>query len=275
MKYNTLIPELSVSNFEKSLEFYTKVLDFTIEYKREEEGFAFLSLGKCQIMIDAMNKGRTWRTGNFGYPLGRGINFQIEVDKINPLLINLKRNKIKLFSQPEEKWYRKGKEYVGNKQFLVQDPDGYLLRFFEDIGVKKSNQNKIKYNSTKLITNQIPNTNLHQEFGNFNHSFLKFMYEFPPANIRTITSKQNAYPATTNSETETVVKAKYNKIIARTAITDIQKFFELLLLTKFFPIFFIKFGAINPKKPFNPPRNNNTTAIQSITLNAMNRVRII
>lgn len=140
MKFNTLIPELSVSNFEKSLKFYTKILGFTVKYKREEEGFAFLALGKCQIMIDVMNKGKTWKTGELEYPLGRGINFQIEVESIAPLLKRLKENKIKLFSVPEEKWYRQGKKYFGNKQFLVQDSDGYLLRFFEDLGIKKANK---------------------------------------------------------------------------------------------------------------------------------------
>jgi len=24
--------------------------------------------------------------------------------------------------------------YAGNRQFLLQDPDGYLLRFFQDLG---------------------------------------------------------------------------------------------------------------------------------------------
>ena len=134
MKSNTLIPELSVSNFERSVDFYTEILGFSIEFQREEEGFAFLSLGESQIMID---KGRTWKTGDFEYPLGRGINFQIEVDKIDPILQNLKKNKVKLFLEPEEKWYREKDIQVGNRQFLVQDPDGYLLRFFENLGTKQ------------------------------------------------------------------------------------------------------------------------------------------
>ena len=137
MKFNQLIPELSISDMRKSLNFYTKILDFKIEYKREEEGFAFLSLGKCQIMLDDINKGRTWKTGSFEYPLGRGVNFQIEVKKIDPLIRRLKKNRIKLFAKPEEKWYQVKNVKMGNRQFLVQDPDGYLLRFFEDLGSRK------------------------------------------------------------------------------------------------------------------------------------------
>jgi len=36
----------------------------------------------------------------------------------------------------EEKWYRTGDTMGGNRQFLIQDPDGYLLRFFTHLGDK-------------------------------------------------------------------------------------------------------------------------------------------
>jgi len=131
---NALVPELSVADFDKSLDFYTRILSFSVAYKREEEGFAYLTLGEAQLMIDEIGKGRTWQTGDFERPLGRGINLQIEVKSIQPLLANLKENNIPIFLETEEKWYRKGDFEVGNKQFLVQDPDGYLLRFTEDLG---------------------------------------------------------------------------------------------------------------------------------------------
>ncbi len=137
MKSNSLVPELSITDYEKSTEFYTKILGFSIEYQRTEEGFAYLSLGESQIMIDQIGKTRTWKTGDFEYPLGRGVNFQIEVEDIELLLERLRQNNVELFMMPEEKWYRKNDHQVGNKQFLVQDPDGYLLRFFEDLGTKE------------------------------------------------------------------------------------------------------------------------------------------
>jgi hypothetical protein len=34
----------------------------------------------------------------------------------------------------ETRWYRIGRIERGNRQFVVADPDGYLLRFFEDLG---------------------------------------------------------------------------------------------------------------------------------------------
>jgi catechol 2,3-dioxygenase-like lactoylglutathione lyase family enzyme len=131
---NTLVPELSIRDFEKSLQFYTQILGFSVDYQRPEEGFAFLTLGSAQIMIDEIGKSRTWATGELDYPLGRGINLQIMVNSLEPLLENLKANQIELFMQAEEKWYRVDDYEAGNRQFLVQDPDGYLLRFAEDLG---------------------------------------------------------------------------------------------------------------------------------------------
>lgn len=134
MDFNALIPELSVTDCQRSLDFYTRVLGFAVDYQREEEGFAFLSLGQAQLMIDQINQGRTWQTGEFEYPLGRGINLQIEVKSIGPLLDGLARENIDLFLPPEDKWYRVGEHEEGNRQFIVSDPDGYLLRFTQDLG---------------------------------------------------------------------------------------------------------------------------------------------
>jgi len=134
MKSNSLVPELSITDYQKTLHFYTDILGFKIEYQREEEGFAYLSHGESQIMIDQIGLTRTWMTGELEYPLGRGINLQIEVPDVDKLLKRLYQNNISLFMELEEKWYRKDDVEVGNKQFLVQDPDGYLLRFFEDLG---------------------------------------------------------------------------------------------------------------------------------------------
>src|SRR5688500_18619655 len=106
MKFNALVPELSVSNFSKSLDFYTRILGFSVAYDRPEAGFAFLVLGEAQLMLDQIGDGRTWQTAALDFPLGRGINFEIEVDSIQPLLTRLQENNIPLFLPPEEKWYR-------------------------------------------------------------------------------------------------------------------------------------------------------------------------
>ena len=67
-------------------------------------------------------------------PFGRGINFQINVPAIEPILTALARGNWPLFMEPEQKWYRTGEVETGVHQFLVQDPDGYLARFSTYIG---------------------------------------------------------------------------------------------------------------------------------------------
>ncbi len=132
MKFNKLIPELSVLDINKSLEFYTTILGFKIEYRRKESKFAFLSFQGSQIMIEESNG--HWETGNLEHPFGRGINFQIEADNIDELINSLKMYNRPIKMMPKENWYRVGKKLFGNREFLVMDPDGYLLRFSKDLG---------------------------------------------------------------------------------------------------------------------------------------------
>ena len=47
MDFQPLVPELSVSDFGKSLSFYTEVLKFHVEFERPEHQFAFLSCQGC------------------------------------------------------------------------------------------------------------------------------------------------------------------------------------------------------------------------------------
>lgn len=135
VKFNALIPELSVSHFEKSLSFYTSVLGFCIEYERPERQFAFLSYQACQIMIEHEQQANpAWKTGKLEYPYGRGLNFQMLVSTIDDLLQSLYAHGYPLFAKPEEHWYRQDQLLLGFREFLVQDPDGYVLRFSQAIG---------------------------------------------------------------------------------------------------------------------------------------------
>lgn len=132
MNFNSLIPELTVLNYKKSLDFYTKTLGFKVEYERTENKFAMLSFEGSQIMINERNG--NWETGKLEYPLGRGVNFEISVKNINLLIEKLKDDNIKFFRESKENWYRKDNKEIGQKEFLIQDPDGYLLRFAQDLG---------------------------------------------------------------------------------------------------------------------------------------------
>jgi hypothetical protein len=126
MTFNKLIPELSVSNIEKSKNFYL-MLGFTIKYERKENKFIFLELEGNQIMIEEIND--NWNTGKLEYPFGRGINISMELSTINNTYNSLKENNYPIFKDIMINKYKSDeKEYI-DREFLVQDPDGYLLRF--------------------------------------------------------------------------------------------------------------------------------------------------
>jgi len=77
-----------------------------------------------------------WVTGQLEYPLGRGVNFQMELETISPVLERLKASNVSLYREQQENWYDQGDMLSGQREFLVQDPDGYLLRFIQYLGEK-------------------------------------------------------------------------------------------------------------------------------------------
>ena len=75
-----------------------------------------------------------WEPAPMDRPFGRGINLQMAVPALSPLLDALAAARWPLHEAPREAWYRSGDRMVGQREFLVQDPDGYLLRFAESLG---------------------------------------------------------------------------------------------------------------------------------------------
>lgn len=133
--WNVMVPELTVTDFKKSLSFYTDILGFQIRNQREKPDFAYLEHEKAQIMIEQFHESG-WNIAELSYPLGRGINLQIELTNIQPILDRLKKSNVKLYRHIKESWYDTGSLSSGQKEFLVQDPDGYLLRFTQFLGEK-------------------------------------------------------------------------------------------------------------------------------------------
>jgi catechol 2,3-dioxygenase-like lactoylglutathione lyase family enzyme len=129
-----LVPELLITDLRKSLWFWCDLCGFAVVFDRPEEGFAYLDLDGAQIMLDQRGLTRDWETGPMEIPYGRGVNFQVRVAALEPILTALAVAGWPLFLAPEEKWYRTGAVETGVHQFLVQDPDGYLVRFSAWIG---------------------------------------------------------------------------------------------------------------------------------------------
>ena len=138
MNWAKLVPELLCSDTAHSIAFYRDVLGFKILYERPEEGFAYMDLDGASLMLE--RESDYWFTGELERPYGRGINFEIGVDDVDALCRRVKAADVTLFREIEERWYRRDDQEVGNRQFLVQDPDGYLLRFAQDLGVRPLQQ---------------------------------------------------------------------------------------------------------------------------------------
>lgn len=126
MKFNSLIPELSVTNIEKSKKFYLN-LGFKIMYERKEDKFCFLYLEDNQIMIEEINN--NWNVGEMKYPFGNGINISMTVSDIDSFYESIISKKFVLFRKIKTSKYRVDDIIYEDKEFLLQDPDGYLLRF--------------------------------------------------------------------------------------------------------------------------------------------------
>ena len=128
-----LTPELQVSDLQASLWFYQQLLGFRVLYQRPEDGFAAIALGEAALMLEQMEPhqqaGDPWTVLPLDHPLGRGINLQINVVDLQPLHQALLANHVPLRLPPETVEYRTGDSWIRVRQLMIQDPDGYLLRF--------------------------------------------------------------------------------------------------------------------------------------------------
>ena len=129
-----LTPELCCSNIEYSLSFYIEILGFTIQYQREEDRFAMLERQGAFLMLEEISTtNRTWIAAPLETPFGRGMNLEIKTDKIDYLYNHVQEAKAHIFLPIEEKSYQAGSVELINRQFIVLDPDGYMLRFSQNI----------------------------------------------------------------------------------------------------------------------------------------------
>ena len=127
MDFNKMIPELSVFDIEQTKRFYND-LGFKIEYERPEEKFVFMSFQDSQFMFEQIHD-NGWNISELIYPLGRGINFSIAVDDIEGLYKLVKTLNLEIYRELNRSIYKVNGTEETQTEFLIQDPNGYLLRF--------------------------------------------------------------------------------------------------------------------------------------------------
>src|SRR5215471_4071675 len=104
--WSPLVPELAVSDIGASLSFWCNLLGFAVAYDRPAGRFAYLVRDGIQVMLCERN-GR-WEPAEMHRPFGRGINLQMTIRTIAPILEALARAGWPLYEQPNEAWYRVG-----------------------------------------------------------------------------------------------------------------------------------------------------------------------
>lgn len=131
--WSQLVPELTVRSLDASLCFYTAV-GFKVRFKRDQPAFAYLELGQAQLMLEEEHA-QGWNVEPLDRPLGRGINFQIEVPDVDAVYLALQALGVTPFRGMKDTWYPvSSSQHEGQREFLAQDPDGYLMRFSQSLG---------------------------------------------------------------------------------------------------------------------------------------------
>jgi catechol 2,3-dioxygenase-like lactoylglutathione lyase family enzyme len=132
-----LVPELDVSDLDTSLAFYESVCGFALKFARPADRFAYIEREGAELMLqEADGPGRRFRTALLEHPFGRGVNLQVEIDDVGALHERCTRDGIDILIPLEDRWYDTDGGQEGSRQFVVSDPDGYLLRFVTSLGIR-------------------------------------------------------------------------------------------------------------------------------------------
>jgi catechol 2,3-dioxygenase-like lactoylglutathione lyase family enzyme len=121
---NKLTPNLVVSDVGRSIAFYRDRLGFEVETTvpdAEPYVFAIVRSGPVQIFLNAPEPATEEYPAMKGRPLGGTFTMFIEVTGIEGTYDELKAQ-IPIVAPLETKWY-------GVTEFVVADPDGYLITF--------------------------------------------------------------------------------------------------------------------------------------------------
>jgi hypothetical protein len=79
--------------------------------------------------------GRTFLVGELARPYGRGSTCSSRRPTSVPSMSG-RAHGVEPWLAIEEAWCRRGDLLLGQRQLMVQDPGGYLLRLFEAIGTR-------------------------------------------------------------------------------------------------------------------------------------------
>ena len=121
MRFPQAVPEIPVSNIEKSADYYVKVLGFHFDWGDDRGGIGGISQGDCRMFLT--NTSFRQHYGNVGtVVVWLNLESKLEVDE---LYQRWRQAGAKILAGPEDKPWNL-------REFMVADLDGNHLRVFYD-----------------------------------------------------------------------------------------------------------------------------------------------
>ena len=127
MKFNTITPNLIVTDMEKSLHFYRDVLGFTVSQTVPDKApfiFAWMKRDEANLFLNQQMPSQPGQPDPLaGRPVGGTLSMYMVLEGIDDL-----HKTVVAGVKPAIALH---KEFYGMKEFAVLDPDGYLIIFAE------------------------------------------------------------------------------------------------------------------------------------------------
>ena len=131
--WNALICEMMVEDYPASLVWWTTLIGMAPVFTRPGQKLALLAHEDgAQVMI--YQRDGDWETGEMEPPFGRGAVVQVFVGDVRAVQARFAASGHPFYVDLREKWRDWGDRLGGQREFLVQDPDGYLVMVAERIG---------------------------------------------------------------------------------------------------------------------------------------------
>ena len=110
-------------------------MGFDVAFMRPAQKLACLTRPEgAQIMI--YQRDGDWETGPMDLPFGRGMVVQVYVADVDAVAQAMTAAGVPFYVPLREKWRDWGNCIGGQREFLVQDPDGYLVMVVQRIGTR-------------------------------------------------------------------------------------------------------------------------------------------
>ncbi|HTR17941.1 MAG TPA: VOC family protein [Acetobacteraceae bacterium] len=129
-----LVAELRCADLGRSLRFYTDVLGFDRRVAAPEHGFAELGWAGAILRLTTEAAGGAAGEAGLEYPFGRGVTLIFPTDDAEALCAGAAAYGARLHRPLETRTPLAAGAPARSLAFELMDPDGYVLRFVQDLG---------------------------------------------------------------------------------------------------------------------------------------------